>query len=106
MPYEKMLTEIAHDMDVDVHFVRYPIRDNDVSSIEQMVAILDTIDHAISSELPVYVHCWGGVGRTGTVVGCYLARHGIATGQECLAKIMYFRVSSIGSCPCLYVSPS
>ena len=24
----------------------------------------------------VYVHCWGGVGRTGTVVGCYLVRQG------------------------------
>ena len=23
----------------------------------------------------VYVHCWGGVGRTGTVVGCWLVRH-------------------------------
>ena len=24
----------------------------------------------------VYLHCWGGVGRTGTIVGCWLARHG------------------------------
>ena len=23
----------------------------------------------------VYVHCWGGVGRTGTIIGCWLARH-------------------------------
>ena len=24
----------------------------------------------------VYLHCHGGIGRTGTVVGCYLVRHG------------------------------
>jgi protein-tyrosine phosphatase len=24
----------------------------------------------------VYVHCWGGVGRTGAIICCWLARHG------------------------------
>lgn len=24
----------------------------------------------------VYVHCWGGCGRTGVVLGCYLVEHG------------------------------
>ncbi len=32
----------------------------------------------------VFVHCWGGKGRTGTVIGCYLARHGLATGEAAL----------------------
>jgi protein-tyrosine phosphatase len=91
VPYENTLREIADGLAVDVYFIRHPIRDNGVPSTEQMVAILDTIDHAISSELSVYVHCWGGVGRTGSVVGCYLARHGIAKGQECLDKINELR---------------
>ncbi len=26
----------------------------------------------------VYVHCWGGVGRTGTVIGCVLADAGLS----------------------------
>ena len=34
----------------------------------------------------VYVHCWGGVGRTGTVVGCHLVRRGM-TGDEALARV-------------------
>ncbi len=25
----------------------------------------------------MYVHCWGGVGRTGTVIGCVLADEGL-----------------------------
>jgi len=36
-----------------------------------MHEILDTIDAALSAKRIVYVHCWGGVGRTGTVIGCH-----------------------------------
>ena len=46
-----------------------------------MTAILNTIDEAIQNGKGVYVHCWGGVGRTGIVVGCYLVRHGLAPQQ-------------------------
>ncbi|MFN7629174.1 MAG: hypothetical protein ACK5PZ_20300, partial [Pirellula sp.] len=28
------------------------------------------------------VHCYGGIGRTGTVVSCWLLRHGYATNQN------------------------
>ena len=34
----------------------------------------------------VYVHCWGGIGRTGTTVGCWFVRHG-RTGDQALAEI-------------------
>jgi protein-tyrosine phosphatase len=50
----------------------------------QMVAILDAIDASISNGHTVYVHCWGGHGRTGTVIGCWLARHGYAKGTDVL----------------------
>jgi predicted DNA-binding WGR domain protein len=38
--------------------------------------ILDAIDGHIVEGRIVYVHCWGGIGRTGTIIGCWLARHG------------------------------
>ncbi len=38
-----------------------------------------------------YVHCWGGKGRTGTVIGCYLARHGHATGRNVIDMIKELR---------------
>jgi protein-tyrosine phosphatase len=34
-----------------------------------MVRILNQIDMCIKYDKPVYVHCWGGKGRTGTVIG-------------------------------------
>jgi protein-tyrosine phosphatase len=48
--------------------------------------ILDTIDEAIANNRKVYVHCWGGVGRTGTTVGCHLVRHG-ETPKKALAQV-------------------
>ena len=34
----------------------------------------------------VYIHCWGGIGRTGTIVGCWLSRHGYK-GDNALSKL-------------------
>lgn len=69
-PYSEML-------DRNTLHQRFPIRDISIpDSAEVTIAILDTIDHHISEGKIVYLHCWGGVGRTGTIVGCWLARHG------------------------------
>jgi hypothetical protein len=38
---------------------------------------LDAIDGAIAAGHRVYVHCFGGRGRTGTILGCWLVRHGV-----------------------------
>ena len=57
---------------ISVTWERIPVRDVSVPSKDGMVMILDRIDQALAQQRPVYVHCWGGKGRTGTVVGCYL----------------------------------
>ena len=44
-----------------------------------MQDILDLIDESLSLDKPVFFHCWGGIGRTGTVLGCYLLRSKMAT---------------------------
>jgi len=63
---------------------RIPVPDFGVpESKESMKRILDTIDDAITRKHQnVYVHCRGGIGRTGTVVGCYLVRHRGGGGSE------------------------
>jgi protein-tyrosine phosphatase len=42
-----------------------------------MVAMLEAIDDHLRQGRLVYLHCWGGIGRTGTVVGCWLSRQGV-----------------------------
>lgn len=70
---------------------RFPIRDMDVPPPAVMQTILDAIDAALSEKHPVYVHCLAGVGRTGTVVGCWLMRHGQATGRDVIETIQTLR---------------
>jgi predicted protein tyrosine phosphatase len=76
-PYEPMLRSLADEMEVDVNYVRCPITDCSVPDEATMTDILDRIDAALSEDKTVYVHCWGGVGRTGTVVATHLVRRGM-----------------------------
>lgn len=72
---------------------RHPIPDMGVPSHVHMRQTLDRIDAKLAEGHGVYLHCWGGIGRTGTVVGCYLVRHG-STGEQALATIARLRTST------------
>lgn len=85
-PYAPTLTALAERRGVQVTHERLTIRDMGVCDEAHMCRVLDTIDHHLAAGRTVYVHCWGGVGRTGTVVGCWLVRHG-HTGEEALATV-------------------
>ena len=91
IPYEDEMESIAASMGYRVSFDRMPIRDTWIPSGLEMRRILNRIDRSIETYRPVYVHCWGGRGRTGTVVGCFLARHGIALGRDLLYQIQKLR---------------
>ncbi|MDQ8191813.1 protein-tyrosine phosphatase family protein [Roseibacillus persicicus] len=68
LPYTHLIREATHQ--------RLPIPDVSTPRNQAEAArILDVIDGAIAKGETVYVHCWGGIGRTGTIVGCWLARH-------------------------------
>ena len=86
-PYAHLAMWQGRRIGRDVGWVRRPVRDVSVPDKPgQMTAILDAIDAALGGGRTVYVHCWGGVGRTGTVIGCWLVRHG-STGEEALRQV-------------------
>ena len=73
-----------------IEYQRFPIVDENVpADPRQMAAILDAVDAALEAGRKVYVHCQGGVGRTGTVVACWLQRHG-RTSAEALRELHGF----------------
>jgi protein tyrosine/serine phosphatase len=90
-PYEEVLQGIAAEERLDVKYRRIPIRDMWIPTEALMAEILDLIESEIASGRPVYVHCWGGIGRTGTVAGCWLVERGLSC-DEALTRIMQLRV--------------
>jgi protein-tyrosine phosphatase len=89
-PYSNVLQEQADWLKVNVEHHRMSIRDFSVPAEQKLREILDFLDDALLKEKVVYVHCYGGIGRTGTVVGCYLVRHGMG-GEQALEEIQRLR---------------
>jgi hypothetical protein len=85
-PYAPILRERAESRGLRTLHQRFAIADFGVPSPALMRVTLDAIYGAIADDEPVYVHCWGGIGRTGTVVGCLLRDQGL-TAAEALAVI-------------------
>lgn len=82
--YRAAFLKLASERRAQAVAMRFPIRDAFVPSVAEMKATLDAVDSVLAAGNAVYVHCWGGRGRTGTVLGCWMARHG---GRDPLGRL-------------------
>ena len=83
LPYAPILREVAPHCE----YRRMTIRDMDIPDHAWMGEILDELEAALERGRCVYVHCWGGIGRTGTVVGCHLVEQRSLSGQAALDQL-------------------
>jgi len=90
--YEAVMHALAAEMGADAGYQRFAIMDFGTHSPMLMGQILDCIDQKIAQGRKIYLHCWGGIGRTGTVVGCHLVRGGL-NGASALAEIQRLRAN-------------
>jgi hypothetical protein len=90
LPYAPLLNEEAARMKVNALHLRLPIQDMSTPSREEMAQILESLSSAVQSGENVYLHCFGGRGRTGTVVGCYLIHQGMSP-EQALEQISLWR---------------
>jgi hypothetical protein len=59
----------------------FPIADFDVPSTPLLRAALEAMDRALEETEVVYLHCRAGIGRTGTVAGCWLVEQGLEPAE-------------------------
>ncbi len=86
-PYAEVAAQEARRLGVGTVHERHPIVDMSVPrSLRETAGILDAMDAALDNGKNLYLHCWGGAGRTGTVLGCWLVRRG-RSGEEALAQV-------------------
>lgn len=85
-PYGHVVARAGERRGLDLRRVPHPIPDMGTLPVDQYDQIVSTIRNA-TARGGVYVHCWGGIGRTGTVVGCLLVDDGEMTADDAFARI-------------------
>jgi len=92
-PYEELLSELQEETDSPLQRFSLPITDMGIPDAEgTMQTILRSIRESSHLAPAVYVHCWGGIGRTGTVVGCWLRECGYDP-KSALAHVQHLYAS-------------
>ncbi|MBN2624648.1 MAG: ADP-ribosylglycohydrolase family protein [Acidimicrobiales bacterium] len=90
--YAPIVAEVATARQLDLQHVRCPIPDFGVIDDAGYDRIVGLIAEARRRGV-AFVHCWGGVGRTGTVAGCVLLHDG-DDGGDVVARLAQRRAGT------------
>jgi hypothetical protein len=93
-PYEPALLAEAEVRGQMVRRINLPVRDCGIPTPQRAAGILDAIDAELQAGGTVYLHCWGGVGRTGTIVGCFLRERGLSADEAIATVERLFQTTS------------
>lgn len=62
----------------NINHFRFPIKDRNIpNSLECVFNLMNYIDKLKCENGRIYIHCCGGVGRTGTIIACWLVYNGM-----------------------------
>ena len=83
----------------DVNYLHVHSNDMGVPEFNDLVYAVDFIHRRITNNEPVMVHCLAGMGRTGTLLACYLVKHQKISADDAIQKVREERPGSIQSFP-------
>ena len=83
----------------DVNYLHILSNDMGVPEFVDLGSAVDFIHRRITNNEPVMVHCLAGLGRTGTILACYLVKYQNMSADEAIQKVRDERPGSIQSYP-------
>ena len=83
----------------DVNYLHIMSNDMGVPEFDDIVYAVDFIHRRVTNNEPVMVHCLAGMGRTGTILACYLVKYQNMSADEAMKKVREQRPGSIQSYP-------
>tara|TARA_B100001765_G_C19433735_1_gene306767 strand:+ start:88 stop:582 length:495 start_codon:yes stop_codon:yes gene_type:complete len=83
----------------DVNYLHIMSNDMSVPEFDMLIQAVDFIHRRLTHNEPVLVHCLAGLGRTGTILACYLIKHQNMSADESIQKVREERPGSIQSYP-------
>lgn len=81
----------------DVKYLHVPTEDFSAPDMEQIDDAVEFIQNRIENNEPVMVHCAAGIGRTGTILACYLVKYQKLSAKDAIQKVRKERPGSIQS---------
>jgi len=83
----------------EVKYLHIMSNDLSVPEFVDLGSAVDFIHRRITNNEPVMVHCLAGLGRTGTILACYLVKYQNMSADEAIQKVREERPGSIQSYP-------
>lgn len=81
----------------DIKYLHVPTEDFSAPDMEKIDHTIDFIQERIKNGEPTMVHCAAGVGRTGTILACYLIKYHNFSVKDAIEKVRKERPGSIQS---------
>jgi atypical dual specificity phosphatase len=81
----------------DIHYLHVPTDDLSAPDMDKIDQTVDFIQEQIKNDEPIMVHCAAGIGRTGTMLACYLIKYHNLSAKNAIEKVRKERPGSIQS---------
>ena len=89
-----LVEQAARPEPAALRYLHLPVRDMTVPAPEQVDRFLDFVDAAEEDGLAAAVHCRAGLGRTGTMLACYLVSRG-HPAEDAIERVRSRRPGSV-----------
>ncbi|MGQ0795097.1 MAG: dual specificity protein phosphatase 23 [Nitrosopumilaceae archaeon] len=81
----------------NIKYLHVPTEDLSAPDMDKINDTVDYIHERIQNNEPTMIHCAAGIGRTGTILACYLIKYHKLSTEEAISRVRKERPGSVQS---------